>query len=48
MIDGVVAFVGVVMFAAGVVVGANWRASRRSRSRLTLPAPRRAAGGGRE
>jgi hypothetical protein len=48
MLDPVVALVGALMFAAGFVVGANWRASvgRRARSALALPdeRPRRAAG----
>jgi hypothetical protein len=38
-LDAVVAFVGVVMFAAGFVVGAHWRAAGRRRRPLPLALP---------
>jgi hypothetical protein len=39
-LDAVAVFVAAVFFAAGVAVGANWRASGRPR-RLALPGERR-------
>jgi hypothetical protein len=49
MVDPVVLVIGAVMFAAGVIVGANWRASigRRARPALALPDERPRAAGGR-